>query len=50
MMQFPTEFEFNQDYLLFIAKNYNINLFGTFMFNNEKERKEKKANIITDSI
>ena len=50
MMQFPTEFEFNQDYLLFIAKNYNINLFGTFMFNNEKERKEKKANIITASI
>ena len=50
MIQFPTEFEFNQDYLLFIAKNYNVNLFGTFMFNNEKERKEKNAKVITASI
>ena len=38
MIQFPTEFEFNVDYLLFIAKHYNVNLFGTFMFNNEEER------------
>ena len=50
IIQFPTEFEFNQDYLLFIAKNYSVNLFGTFMFNNEKERKEKKAKITTASI
>ena len=50
MVQFPSEFEFNSDYLLFIAKNYNINLFGTFLFNNEKERIEKHAKIKTASI
>jgi hypothetical protein len=27
-----------------------VNLFGTFMFNNEKERKEKNAKVITASI
>ena len=42
MVQFPTEFEFNADYLLFIAKNYNVNLFGTFMFDNEEERVKKR--------
>ena len=50
MVQFPKEFEFNYDFLLFIAKNYNVNLFGTFMYNNEKERTEKKAKEITPSI
>ena len=50
MVQFPTEFEFNADYLLFIAKNYNVNLFGTFLYNNEKERVEKKAKENTASI
>jgi len=50
MVQFPTEFEFNADYLLFIAKNYNVNLFGTFLYNNEKERTEKKAKETTPSI
>ena len=50
MVQFPSEFEFNHDFLLFIAKHYNVNLFGTFMFNNEKERKEKNAKVKTASI
>ena len=50
MMQFPSEFEFNSEYLLFIAKNYNVNLFGTFLYNNEKERKEKNGRLKTASI
>ena len=50
MVQFPSEFEFNNEYLLFIAKNYNVNLFGTFLYNNEKERKDKNAKIKTASI
>ena len=50
MVQFPTEFEFNYEFLLFIAKNYNVNLFGTFLYNNEKERTEKKAKEKTASI
>ena len=48
--QFPNEFEFNSDYLLFIAKNYNVNLFGTFMFNNEEERVKNKAKETTPSV
>ena len=50
MIQFPTEFEFNVDYLLFIAKHYNINLFGTFMFNNEEERVKNNARETTPSV
>jgi hypothetical protein len=50
LIQFPTEFEFNVDYLLFIAKNYNVNLFGTFMFNNEEERVKNKAKETTPSV
>ena len=50
MVQFPAEFEFNAEYLLYIAKNYNVNLFGTFMFNNEEERVKNKAKETTPSI
>jgi len=50
ILQFPSEFEFNSEYLLFIAKNYNVNIFGTFLFDNEKERNAKKAQINTASI
>ena len=50
MIQFPNEFEFNHEYLLFIAKNYNLNLFGTFMFNNEQERVKNKAKETTPSV
>ena len=41
---------FNVDYLLFIAKHYNVNLFGTFMFNNEEERVKNNAREITPSV
>ena len=50
MVQFPSEFEFNREYLLFIAKNYSVNIFGTFFFDNEKERREKHAKDNTASI
>ena len=43
-------FEFNENFLLFFAKNYNLNLYGTFMFNNDKHRKNKKAKEKTVSV
>ena len=48
--QFPNAFEFNEKFLLFLAKNYNLNLYGTFMFNNEKERVERNAKENTASV
>ena len=50
LMQFPSEFEFTSEFLLFIAKYYDTNLFGTFLFDNEKEREEKHAKTETASI
>ena len=37
--QFPGQFEFNEDYLVFIADSLNSCLFGTFLGNSEKARK-----------
>ena len=48
--QFPNSFEFNNDFILFLAKNYNCNLYGTFMFDSEKERVEKDAKNKTVSV
>ena len=48
--QFPNAFEFNEKLLLFLAKNYSINLYGTFLYNNEKERKEQNAKTETASV
>ncbi len=48
--QFPNAFEFNEKFLLFLAKNYNLNLYGTFMYNNEKERTEANARFNTASV
>ena len=50
LMQFPSEFEFTSEFLLFIAKYYDTNLFGTFLFDNEKEREENDAKTTTASI
>jgi myotubularin-related protein 1/2 len=50
IIQFPSEFEFNAEYLLYIAKIYNVNMFGTFMFNNEEERFKNKAKETTPSV
>ena len=48
--RFPNAFEFNERFLLFLAKNYRVNLYGTFMFNNDKERKERNAKTETASV
>jgi len=48
--QFPNAFEFNEKFLLFLAKTYRVNLYGTFMFNNDKERKERNAKVETASV
>ena len=50
LYQFPNAFEFNDDLLLFLAKYYSTNLYGTFMFNSEKERVEKDAKNNTTSV
>ena len=48
--QFPNSFEFNEKFLIFLAKTYNLNLYGTFMFNNEKERDDANAKFNTPSV
>ena len=48
--QFPNAFEFNVELLLFLAKNYSSNLYGTFMYNSEKERNEYCAKTSSTSV
>eukprot|EP01114_Cavostelium_apophysatum_P016978 TRINITY_DN4943_c0_g1_i2.p1 TRINITY_DN4943_c0_g1~~TRINITY_DN4943_c0_g1_i2.p1 ORF type:complete len:1797 (+),score=541.41 TRINITY_DN4943_c0_g1_i2:200-5590(+) len=48
--QFPAAFEYNEGFLLFIAQHLYDGLFGTFLFNDEKERKDKHAAAKTVSI
>ena len=48
--QFPNAFEFNEKFLLFLARNYRLNLYGTFLYNNEKERMEANAKTKTASV
>jgi len=50
LLQNPNSFEFNEDFLLFLAKNYNLNLYGTFMFNNDKHRRDNNAKEKTISV
>ena len=50
ILQFPNSFEFNEEMLLFLARNYNTNLFGTFLFDKEKDRVEKNAKKNTCSV
>ena len=37
-MQYPTAFEFNNNFLLFLCSEIYSNKYGTFLFNNEKEK------------
>ena len=50
LVQYPTYFEFNMKFLVFIANNSKSGLFGTFLFNNENEREKKEAKKNTMSI
>ena len=43
LVQYPMYFEFNMKFLIFIANSINSGLYGTFLYNNEKEREEKQA-------
>ena len=49
LVQYPMYFEFNMKFLLFIANSINSGLYGTFLYNNEKERETKNAKIKTMS-
>ena len=48
--QFPHCFQFNEEFLLFLAKSSSTNLYGTFVFNNNKERRYYNADIQTASV
>ena len=50
LIQFPNSFEFNEEFLLYLAKVHNLNLYGTFMFNSEKERCSNNAENNTASV
>ena len=50
LVQYPMYFEFNMKFLVFIANNIKSGLYGTFLFNNENERKTKDAKKNTMSL
>lgn len=50
IIQYPNYFEYNMDLILFLANNYTINLYGTFMYNSDSERKYLEAKKKTVSI
>ncbi len=50
LVQFPSAFEYNMEFLLFLAHHYNSCLYGTFMYNNEMERTERYTKNKTISI
>ena len=43
LVQFPMYFEFNMKFLVFIANSINSGLYGTFLYNSEKEREQKNV-------
>ena len=50
LVNYPMYFEFNMKFLIYIANNINSGKYGTFLYNNEKERDEKEARTKTMSI
>jgi len=48
--QFPNEFEYNEEFLLAVAHHSYSCLYGTFLFNSEKERKEASLKVKTESV
>ena len=50
LLQYPNSFEFNEKFLIFLAKVHNLNLYGTFMFNNDKHRATNNAKEKTISV
>jgi len=50
MIQLPEYFEYNEYLLLFIANELNTGRFGTFLGNNERQRRFLKLSGMTESI
>merc|ERR1712048_211245 len=50
MQQFPKAFEFNSEFLMFLADEVYSCRFGTFLFNCEQDRKEYDLENTTQSI
>lgn len=48
--QFPTAFEFNEEFLLHIANALTSGLYGTFLYNSVVERNAYEAHKITTSV
>ena len=48
--QFPNAFEFNEYFLTTILDHLYSSLFGTFLYNTDKERKEHKVSSKTQSL
>ena len=43
LVQYPMYFEFNMKFLLFIANSINSGLYGTFLYDSEKDREKQNA-------
>ena len=50
IIQYPSAFEFNSNFLLFLCEEIYSNKYGTFLFNNEKEKIMNKADTTMVSI
>ncbi len=50
LFQFPCAFQFNNSYLIKLARHTYSNLFGTFLCNNDRERKEHNVKSRTRSV
>jgi myotubularin-related protein 9 len=48
--QYPTSFEFNQEFLIFVAEHTYASEFGSFLGNNEKEKREHNVKERTASL
>ncbi|KAN0023978.1 hypothetical protein ACTFIV_008371 [Dictyostelium citrinum] len=48
--QFPTSFEFSDSFLSVILHHLNSNLFGTFLYDSEKERQQNNLSNETQSL
>ena len=49
LVQYPMYFEFNMKFLLFIANSINSGLYGTFLYNCERDREKNNAKTKTMS-
>ena len=50
LVNYPMYFEFNMEFLVFVANSINSGKYGTFLYNHEKERDIKQAKKHTMSV